>query len=128
MRNWWEWEKSPVPCNDVMGRGRYISFSLLIVTFLRVSSSETLSSLSFHNEIHSFSVHKSCGFLPVLHSSGLLQRPPCYDEGSGVTMKVSVLSPRRVGLLTSDPFTGGNGEPACQITSWFSLSDAGEFS
>lgn len=51
VRNQWEREVA-APCN-MCGDIKY--FSLLIETFLRVPSSETLSSLPFHNEISSFS-------------------------------------------------------------------------
>lgn len=106
VRNWWEWEKVAAPCN--VGGGGIKYFSLLTVTFLRVSSSETLSSLSFHNEIDSFSfIFTKIVISPpprprVLHSSSLLQRPLCCDEGSGVAVNVAVLSPRLWACRTSD--------------------------
>lgn len=65
-------------------------FSLLTVIFLSVSSSEILCLLSFHNEIHSFSFVVT---KPVI-SRSLLQRPLHYNIGSGVVMKVTILSPK----------------------------------
>lgn len=82
-----EWEKMAAPCN--MG-GEMKYFSLLTVIFLSVSSSEILCLLSFHNEIHSFSFVVT---KPVI-SPSLLQRPLHYNIGSGVVMKVTILSPK----------------------------------
>lgn len=78
-------KKMTAPHNDAM-EGRYISFSLLIVPFLRVSSPETLSSLSFHNEINSFSFV----FTKVVVSSKF-RVPAVSCRGYCVTMMVVVL-------------------------------------
>lgn len=117
----WDVAASHNVCGDI----KY--FSLLTGTFLRVSSSKTLSSLPFRNEIMFTKIVISPGFcIPAVSCGG-----PC------VTMRAVGLqwrwlsSPPACGLvgpMTSDPFTRGRGEAACQRTSQFGPANQGEFS